>query len=128
VNERRTLDELDPPAWGPPSYDSYLVTRCYELRKKPLGDFSVEDLRIMIGQGIGLPHLIPMAISMLQLNPLAEGDFHSGDLLNAVLSVSEEHWRANRDQRETVDEIVDAFSLVTDELSESINAFHARPL
>ena len=48
MNEHATLDELDPPGWGPPEYDSYLVRTCHELRKKPLSQFTVEDLRIMI--------------------------------------------------------------------------------
>lgn len=53
-NEDKTLEELDGEKWGEPSYDSYLVTNCHRLRRIPLKDFSVEDLRLMIGQGIGL--------------------------------------------------------------------------
>src|SRR5262245_41729932 len=43
VDEHATSDELDPPAWGPPEYDSYLVRTCHELRKKPLSQFTIED-------------------------------------------------------------------------------------
>ena len=39
-------------------YYSGLVKTCHTLRKKPLKDFTVEDLRIMIGQNIGLKYLI----------------------------------------------------------------------
>ena len=35
----KTLDELDPPAWGPPTYSSYLVTTCHRLSAKPLNEF-----------------------------------------------------------------------------------------
>jgi len=46
-----TLDTVDPPAWGPAPPDATpLTTRCHELRTKPLRDFTVEDLRIMIGE------------------------------------------------------------------------------
>lgn len=83
----RTLDELDPPVWGEPTYDSYLVTTCHRLRRKPLTEFSTEDLRIMIGQGIGLRWLVPLALEVLEKDPLAAGDFYSGDLLAAVLRV-----------------------------------------
>jgi hypothetical protein len=95
LTEQRTLDDLDPPAWGPPTYDSYLVTRCHELRTKPLGEFTVEDLRIMIGQQIGLPHLIPLAVDELYKNPLAEGDFYPGDLLCYVLRIDPAVWQNN---------------------------------
>lgn len=38
----------------------------------------------MIGQGIGVRHLLPKAIETLKENPFAEGDFFEGDLLIAV--------------------------------------------
>lgn len=46
----KTLDELEGETWGEPEFNSSLVIRCDELRRKPLKDFSVEDLRLMIGQ------------------------------------------------------------------------------
>ena len=50
-----TLDTVDPPAWGPAPPDATpLITRCHELRTKPLRDFTAEDLRIMIGQQVAL--------------------------------------------------------------------------
>ena len=83
--DHRTLEQLEKDVWGPPEYPSHVVTTCHALRKKPLRDFSVEDLRIMIGQGIGLAHLLPKALDILEETPLAEGDFFPGDLLDAVL-------------------------------------------
>ena len=82
---RQTLDELDPPAWGEPNYDSHLVTRCYELRRQPIDSMSIEDLRILIGQRVGLRFLLPRALEELEKNPLAEGDFYPGDLLLVTL-------------------------------------------
>ena len=72
----RTLEELEGDVWGEPVYDSGLVTTCYRLRKKPLGEFRTEDLRIMIGQQISLPILLPRAIGVLRREPLAEGHFY----------------------------------------------------
>ena len=129
AQQRRTLDELDPPAWGPPDPDgSSLVVRCHELRRAPLGDFSVEDLRLMIGQSIGLRHLIPIAINRLQANPLAEGHNYAGDLLKVVLGVEEQYWRANRAEWDAVDSIVDSFADAWEELEESMSVFQSRPL
>jgi hypothetical protein len=84
-----TLDQLEGVVWGEPTFDSYLVTTCHRLRSKPINEFSVEDLRIMIGQRIGLPHLIPLAVAALERDPLAEGDFHPGDLLASVSRAAE---------------------------------------
>jgi hypothetical protein len=121
--ESRTLDELDPPAWGAASYDSYLVRRCHELRRTPLRDFEVEDYRIMIGQQIALPILVPRAINILQANPLAEGDFYPGDLLKAVLGIEKPYWHAHVEQWQDVHEIADGLTRAVDELRDPISAF-----
>ncbi len=126
MTERRTLDELDPPSWEPPEYDLHLVTETHALRKKPLAEFTVEDLRIMIGQQISLRHLVPIAIELLDENPLVEGDYYPGDLLQAVLRIDEEYWRVNREQWETVAAIAESFAFAQRELSEVLQAFQAR--
>jgi hypothetical protein len=80
-----TLEELEGVRWEKPTFESHCVETCHWLRKKPLDAFSAEDLRIMIGQNIGLSHLLPRAAEVLEAAPLAEGDFYPGDLLKAVL-------------------------------------------
>jgi CDI immunity proteins len=85
----KTLDQLEGDVWGDPTFNSYLVTTCHRLRTKPVDAFSVEDLRIMIGQKIGLPHLVPLAVPVLEREPLAEGDFYPGDLLANVIGAVE---------------------------------------
>lgn len=57
------LDALDPRAWGfAPPEATYLVRRCHEVRNKPLHEFTVADVRLMIGQQIALQHLVPLAL------------------------------------------------------------------
>ena len=96
MDEQRTLNDLDPPAWPAPSPDdpTELVRRCNELRPTPLAEFDVEDLRMMVGQQISLRYLIPRAITSLEANPLAE-HMYPGDLLGAVLRVDKAYWLAN---------------------------------
>jgi hypothetical protein len=84
-----TLDQLEGVRWGEPTYDSYLVRTCHHLRTKPIDQLTVEDLRIMISQQIGLPHLMPRAIGIVEREPLAGGDFYPGDLLAAVIGADE---------------------------------------
>jgi hypothetical protein len=85
----KTLDQLEGVVWGEPTYDSHLVTTCHRLRTKPIDEYSVEDLRIMIGQQISLPHLVPLAVAALERDPLAEGDDYPGDLLANVIGARE---------------------------------------
>lgn len=102
----KSLESLEKDIWGEPEYGSYLVTTCHKLRKKQLKDFDIEDLRIMIGQNIGLKYLIPLAIDKLKENILAEGDFYEGDLLKAVLTSEAYYWR---EDIENWKKIVDLF-------------------
>ncbi|MFK8058300.1 MAG: contact-dependent growth inhibition system immunity protein [Saprospiraceae bacterium] len=89
-----TLEQLEKDIWPKPAYDSNLVLTCHALRKKPLKDFDVENLRIMIGQDFSLPHLVPLAIEVLSGNILAEGDMYEGDLLKAVLTSKRTYWKS----------------------------------
>jgi hypothetical protein len=93
----RTLSEIEADDWGKPTFDSGLVQTCHALRYKPLGTFTVEDLRILIGQKISVAVLMPLALERLQENPLAEGHFFPGDLLKNVLQVDASFWRAHPD-------------------------------
>ncbi len=102
----KSLEELERGAWGEPAYDSFLVTTAHRLRRKPLADFTTEDLRIMIGQQIGLPFLIQLAVERLEVEPLAEGDFYPGDLLKAVLGVGEQFWSVHHDSCQRVRQIM----------------------
>ncbi|MFQ6552661.1 contact-dependent growth inhibition system immunity protein [Aestuariibius insulae] len=82
--DQKTLEELEGEIWPEPGFKSYLTTTCYQLRKKKLAEFTVEDLRIMLGQSIGARHLLPKALIVLKENPFADGDFFEGDLLGAI--------------------------------------------
>jgi hypothetical protein len=92
IDQSKSLEELDREDWGEATFDSHLVQECHRLRRVPLRDFTVEDLRIMIGQRISLEFLIPLAMEKLEQNPLAEGDFYTGDLLVNVLRAGSDFW------------------------------------
>jgi hypothetical protein len=62
------------------------------LRTKPLRDFTVEDLRIMIGQQVALDRLVGLALDRLRSDPSVEGDCYPGDLLASVLRVDAAFW------------------------------------
>ncbi|MBH1936928.1 hypothetical protein I5Q34_22100 [Streptomyces sp. AV19] len=90
-----SLEELEGDRWGdPPAGAGRLVAAAYALRRRPVGSLDPEDLRLLIGQDIGLPHLLPVAVGLLRADPLAEGDLYPGDLLSAVLTRNPAAWRA----------------------------------
>lgn len=102
-HEDATLEQLEGTRWGEPTYPSYLVTECHRLRRVPLRELTIENLRILIGQNIGLQFLMPLAVAKLNDDPLAEGMHHPGDLLCAVLRVDPKFWVGNKAMRTEVE-------------------------
>lgn len=96
----KSLQQLEGQDWGEPTFDSHLVKECHRLRRVPLRDFSVGDLRIMIGQNIGLEHLVPLALERLHEDPFAEGNYYPCDLLVSLLHAEAQFWRSHLEWRE----------------------------
>lgn len=88
-----TLEKIK--AVDPDELPTRLLKRVYELINVPLAAYLVEDLRLMIGQEIGLYYLIPLAIEKLRGDLFAEGDFYEGDLLASVLNINPLFWKQN---------------------------------
>lgn len=105
---QKSLESLEKKTWPALSSDegSYLIKTCNSLRKKQLQDFTTEDLRIMIGQEIGLYFLMPLAIETLTNDLFAEGDMYEGDLLKNVLDVDTKFWDDNKNYWQQLNEII----------------------
>lgn len=103
--ENKTLQELEGEDWGEPTYDSYVVTTCHHLRRKPVCDLTVEELRLAIGQRMGLKHLLPIAIRKLKDDPFVSGNFYPGDLLQNVAKVPFETWAEHAASAELLREL-----------------------
>lgn len=113
-----TLDELDPPAWGEPEYDSHLAAACSRLRRKRLRDYCIEDLRIMIGQEIGLEWPVPTALKCLDREPLVDGD-----LLASLLRVDPGFWVTHSICRDRLHKVLDSMPQLPKELTNAAAEF-----
>lgn len=78
--------------WVEPAYRSHLVSECRRLRHVKLREYNAEDLRIMIGQQIGLECLIPLALDQLETDPWVFGDVRPGDLLDFTTTIGADFW------------------------------------
>ncbi|MCG2616644.1 contact-dependent growth inhibition system immunity protein [Terrimonas sp. NA20] len=63
----------------------------------PIKDLSKEQVRLLLSQDIGTIFLLDKTIQILEEDILADGDFYPGDLLSALLNVSEVYWKSNSD-------------------------------
>lgn len=92
-SREKSLEELEGFVARAPRDASDLVQTIHALRRKPIGAFTVENLRFMIGQRQGVPYLLPLALEKLEADPFAAGDLSRGDLLTNVLD-AEPYWGA----------------------------------
>ncbi|PJN21112.1 hypothetical protein CG736_35165 [Kitasatospora sp. CB02891] len=126
MNRDRSLDELERDCWPVRSDgETRLMATVRELRRKPIGDLTVEDMRLLIKQDVGLAHLLPQAVEVLRVDPLAEGDMYEGDLLAAVLTRGAEVWSETPELRREVRMIVSELADVPPALKREVEGFLA---
>lgn len=103
----KSLELLENKSWGDSSNaPTNLVKRCIELSKIPIGNFTLEDLRVMIGQKLGLQYLIPLAIEKLQENIFIDTELYEGDLLEKVLKIDTSYWDNNENYWTQLNELI----------------------
>jgi len=103
----KSIEEIEGAFWDDRGDDEWpLVRRVLAARKKPLRDLTTENLRLLIGQNVALEIVVPRAIAVLEANPLAEGDFYPGDLLESVLSIPRKTWITMPHERTLLESIV----------------------
>jgi hypothetical protein len=128
VSKIRSLEDVEGDRWAAPSGETtHLISQAHELRRKPLGDLTVEDLRLLIGQQIGLPVLVPLAIGKLRLDPLAEGHMYAGDLLVSVLRAGGDFWAAHPSYAGEVRSIADGLSDPPAAVAREVRRFLGHP-
>jgi len=106
-DDDRTLEELDGQRWRDPEVETSLARTVHRLRRVPLGSFQPQDLRVMIGERVGLPHLIPRALATLLRDPFLEAEMYPGDLLVQVFQVDDAFWQTAPDLRRQAVDVLD---------------------
>ena len=105
---QKSLEILENLKWpNENEYPTSLIKRCHEYRKIPINELTVEQLRTLISQDIGLKYLIPITIEILNKDILAEGDLYPGDLLETVLKIDIVFWRNNINLKEQLSVLID---------------------
>jgi len=64
---------------------------------------TIENIRLLIGQDISAEILVPMALDILQDEPLAMGDFYPGDLLVSVLRLPASFWNQHPEMKQRLE-------------------------
>lgn len=100
IDRAKSLEQLDSQDWGDPeTAETLMIGRVLALRRKPLRELTDGELRLAVGQKVGFPIILELAIERLRSDPLIEGDNYSGDLLAALVRLDEEDWEGRDDLR-----------------------------
>jgi CDI immunity proteins len=106
-DKTKSLQELEADAWRGVSTEqgrSTLERRVYRLSGVPLCEFSADDLRLFLSQGLSLDHVVPLAIELLADDPwtpgnsppgffnMGPGSAPPGYLLRALVLDKEDSW------------------------------------
>ena len=124
INDK-TIEELENDYWEDSDFNSYVVETTQNARKKPVSQLSDEEIRLLIGQKIGLKYLIPIALSLISKDPLVEVTFYKGDLLSQLLRLSYNDWEHNEEDLKYFQNIIsDNLTLIQscDEISNDLIA------
>lgn len=126
TNREWSLEELENEYWkNLEYYPTKLVERCFKFRKIPLKDLTIEEIRTLIGQQIGLDFLLPIAYEHLEKNILSEGDFYEGDLLESVLRTNKDYWLSHLEHYQALKLIINnnIYHITDKKLINSIDQF-----
>jgi hypothetical protein len=79
----KSLEEIEG-VWEEPEFQSALVLRCHEARKKPINRLSDLELATLLDQAIGVEHIFPEAIQRLERNQPDGTEVFEGQLKEAA--------------------------------------------
>lgn len=86
TRDPRSLTQIEGEAWPAPGPEATrLMKTVHDLRDVPVPDLTIENLRTLLSQKVGVDVLTPLVLDFLDADPLAGGDFYPGDLLTAFL-------------------------------------------
>ncbi|CAM4410716.1 contact-dependent growth inhibition system immunity protein [Zobellia nedashkovskayae] len=132
----KSIEELENDYWKEPTeFQTDLIEKCFRYRKISVNQLTIEQIRLLISQQIGLEYLIGPALIKLERNPLAEGDFYKGDLLSVISKTPIKIWGLNRKELRTFKNLVENNSEVLkaglgekriDEITERIKKAYAQ--
>ncbi|MFZ6024140.1 MAG: contact-dependent growth inhibition system immunity protein [Bacteroidota bacterium] len=111
----KSLQQLENIFWEDYAFPTPLIEKAHIYRKIPINDLLPSEIRLLIGQNIGLQFLIPKAIEILEIDILTDADFYEGDLLSAILTCDKDYWSNHKEIKQRVR------TLLSDKISEIEN-------
>lgn len=128
MKEGKSIEQLENDYWSDIDFPTPLIQKCYAYRRVPIRDLSIGQVRLLLEQKIGVKHILSVALDILKVNIVAEGDFFPGDLLSVVLDLGSEFWLEDQENETRLEKLLQERKgeiMVTGnkELQNKVNAF-----
>lgn len=108
---QKSIENLEKDYWGPPPTDSTpLVDKVHHLRTIQIEKLEVKDIRLLIGQGVGLKFLIPLALDILRDDLFTEAEFYRGDLLQKIMNVDNDFWANDTGSKVQLEDLLKSYT------------------
>jgi hypothetical protein len=108
---QKSIENLEKDSWGQPPKDSTpLVDKIYRLRTIQIKNLEPKDIRLLIGQKVGLKYLIPLAFDILRGDLFIDTELYGGDLLQNVTKVDNDFWDNNHVLKKQLDDLLKSYS------------------
>ena len=89
----QSLESLEACNWGEPEPGATnMVRQVYLLRRKPLDSLTNNEVRLAVGQAVGVPFILDLAFMRLEQDPLLEGGCYPGDILSSLIRADATIW------------------------------------
>ncbi len=121
VDTRRTIEELEGIYWPEPAEErkSNIVLKSNALRKKPLKELGIEDIRVGLVQQVGIIYIVRIAIDLLTHDPMLESLNYEGEILEALLNLPRSFWLRQPLLAAEVDKLYERFEQLISDMRDS---------
>ncbi|MFJ9529167.1 hypothetical protein GTX53_18345 [Streptomyces sp. SID5594] len=126
VDIQKPLEQLEGFEWpAPPDDATGFAKAAQSLYKRPIGSLNAHELSRLIGQDIGLPWLLPIAVKILRetVDDQHLTGFYDDDLLTAVLTRKSNVWRSHPHLVADLKEIIPLLKAISPYIQADIQGF-----
>ncbi|WP_141693588.1 contact-dependent growth inhibition system immunity protein [Streptomyces sp. PTY087I2] len=126
TDRSRTIEQLEGIEWpDPPSDGTGLVKAVHNLRKRPINLLTAWEMSRLIGQDVGIPWLLPVALEILRETATDQplGGFYDDDLLTAVLTRRSPIWQSNPQWAANLKEVISLLEDISPNTREDVRSF-----
>ena len=109
--KQKSIENLEKDFWGqPPKSSTPLVAKVHRLRTIQIEKLEPKDIRLLVGQNVGLKYLIPIALDILQADLFIDAELYDGDLLQNVINVNNGFWDDNKELKQKFNDLLQSYS------------------